>query len=167
MRNIEELSREDLIQYLRFLSELTMAVDGLWFLAAEKATDFDRALEMDVNVWTGYASLLVKRIRKTFSVDGTGLEALKQIMRHDPTWWTAAVALTEDTPQRLVFEVRDCPALVAMEKMKRGQLTCERVERAYFEALAQAVAPEIKVQALKLPPRNSPTEICCRWAFHT
>jgi hypothetical protein len=133
MRNIEELSREDLIQYLRFLSELTMAVDGLWFLAAEKATDFDRALEMDVNVWTGYASLLVKRIRKTFSVDGTGLEALKQIMRHDPTWWTAAVALTEDTP----------------------------------EALAQAVAPEIKVQALKLPPRNSPTEICCRWAFHT
>ena len=166
MRNIESLSREDLIKYLQLLSGLSMAVDGLWFVAAEKATDFDRALEMDVNVWAWYAPLLVKRIRRNFIVDGTALVALKQIMSHDPMWWTVDVALTEDTPERLLFEVRDCPALAAMEKMGRKQLTCESVERAYLEALAVAVDPAIKVQALKLPPRKSPDEICCRWAFH-
>ena len=166
MQNIRDLSREDLIKYLEFLSGLTMAVDGLWFVAAEKATDFDRALEMDIKVWTWYAPLLVKRIRKNFIVDGTGLEALKQIMGHDPMWWTVDVALTEDTPERLIFEVRDCPALAAMEKMERKRLTCEPVERAYLDALAAAVDPGIKVQALKLPPRKSPGEICCRWAFH-
>jgi Family of unknown function (DUF6125) len=80
MQNIRDLPREDLIKYLEFLSGLTVAVDGLWFVAAEKATDFDRALEMDVNVWTRYAPLLVKRIRKNFAIDGTGLAALKQIM---------------------------------------------------------------------------------------
>ena len=166
MQNIRDLSRDDLIKYLEFLSGLTMAVDGLWFVAAEKATDFDRALEMDVNVWTWYAPLLVKRIRKNFTIDGTGLAALKQIMSHDPMWWTVDVVLTEDTPERLVLEVRDCPALAAMEKMERKQLTCEPVERAYLEALAAAVDPGIKVQALKLPPRKSPGEMCCRWAFH-
>jgi len=166
MQNIRDLSRDDLIKYLEFLSGLTMAVDGLWFVAAEKATDFDRALEMDVNVWTWYAPLLVKRIRKNFTIDGTGLAALKKIMSHDPMWWTVDVVLTEDTPERLVFEVRDCPALAAMEKMERKQLTCEPVERAYLEALATAVDPGIKVQALKLPPRKSPGEMCCRWAFH-
>jgi hypothetical protein len=166
MRNIEGLSREDLVKYLEFLSGLTMAVDGLWFMAAEKATGFDRAVEMDVKVWTWYAPLLVKRIRKNFGVDGTGLETLKQIMSHDPMWWTADLALTEDTPDWLVFEVRNCPALAAMEKMGRKQLTCEPVERAYLEALAAAVDPAIKVQALKLPPRKSPGEICCCWAFH-
>jgi len=166
MQNIQDLSREDLIKHLEFLSGLTMAVDGFWFVAAEKATDFDRALEMDVNVWTWYASLLVRRIRKNFSVDGAGLEALKQIISHDPMWWTVDLALTEDTPERLTFEVRNCPALAAMEKMERKRLTCDPVERAYLEALAAAVDPNIKVQALKLPPRKSPSEICCRWAFH-
>jgi hypothetical protein len=166
MRNMQDLSRDDLIKYLEFLSGLTMAVDGLWFVAAEKATDFDRALEMDVNVWKRYAPLLVRRIRKNFTLDGTGLAALKQIMSHDPMWWTVDVVLTEDTPERLIFEVRDCPALAAMEKMERKQLTCEPVERAYLEALAAAVDSRIKVQALKLPPRKSPGEICCRWAFH-
>ena len=39
-----------------------------------------------------------------------------------------------------------------MEKMGREQLTCEPVEGAYLEALAAAVDPAIKVQALKLPP---------------
>jgi len=34
MRNIEGLSREDLIKHLEFFSGLTMAVDGLWFVAA-------------------------------------------------------------------------------------------------------------------------------------
>ena len=166
MRNIRDLSREDLIKYLELLSGLTVAVDGLWFVAAEKATDFDRALEMDTNVWTWYAPLVVKRIRKNFTIDGTGLEALKQVMGHDPMWWTVDGALAEDTPERLIFEVRDCPALTAMEKMKRKRLTCEPVERAYLEALAAAVDPGIKVQALKLPPRKSSSEICCRWAYN-
>ena len=165
MRDIEALSREEMIQYIKFLSDLTMAVDGLWFMAAEKATDFDRALEMDINVWTGYAAVLVKRVRRNFSVKGVGLEALKDIIRHDPLWWTMAAVVTEDTPERLVFEVRDCQALIAMEKMDRTKLTCEPVERAYLEALAAAVDPDIQVQALKLPPRESPDEICCRWAF--
>ncbi len=34
MQNTRDLSREDLIKYLEFLSGLTMAVDGLWFVAA-------------------------------------------------------------------------------------------------------------------------------------
>ena len=166
MQNLDILSREELVKYLRFVSGLAMAVDGLWFMAAEKATGFDRALAMDVNVWKWYAPLLVKRLRKNFSLNGTGLEALKEILRHDPMWWSVDVRITEDTPGRFVFEVRNCPALTAMEKMKREKLTCEPVEGAYLEALASAVDPGIRVLALKLPPRHSPDEICCRWAFH-
>jgi len=165
MQHLESLSREELVQYLRFTSGLAMAVDGLWFMAAEKATDFEQALAMDVNVWAWYAPLVVKRIRRNFEITGNGLNALKEIIRHDPLWWTMDVQLPEDTSERLVFEVRECPALIAMEKMERKTLTCEPVERAYLEALASAVDPGIAVEALKLPPRQSPDEVCCRWAF--
>ena len=166
MRDLDHLSREEAIRYLKFLSGLTIAVDGLWFMAAEKAAGYDKALEMDVQVWSGYAKVLVKRIRRNFQIEGTGLEALKEIIRHDPMWWSMGeMRVEEDSPGRLVFEVRDCPSLIAMEKMGREKLTCEPVEGAYLEALAAAVDPGIKVQALKLPPRKSPDEICCRWAF--
>ncbi len=142
-----------------------MAVDGLWFMAAERATDFDRALELDVEVWTAYAAILVKRIRRNFPIEGTGLAALKEVLTHDPLWWSMEARITEETPERLVFEVLDCPALKAMEKMGRERLTCESVEQAYLEAVAAVVDPAIKVEALKLPPRESPDEVCCRWAF--
>jgi hypothetical protein len=135
-------------------------------MAVEKATDYDKALEMDVAVWVGYAKLLVKRISRNFEINGTGLQALKEIIRHDPLWWSRGdFKMVEDSSSRLAFEVIDCPSLLAMERMGRERFTCEPVEGAYLEALAAAVDPAIKVQALKLPPRKSPDEVCCRWAF--
>jgi hypothetical protein len=166
MRDLDSLSREEAINYLKFISGLALAVDGLWFMAAEKITGYDRALEMDVDVWTRYAKIVVTRIRRNFEINGTGLEALKEIIQHDPMWWSMGeLKLIEDSPSQLAFEVIDCPSLMAMEKMGREQLTCEPVEGAYLEALAAEVDPGIRVEALKLPPRKSPDEICCRWAF--
>ena len=166
MRDLDSLSREEAVNYLKFFSGLAIAVDGLWFMAVEKATGYDKALEMDVEVWTGYANVVVKRIRRNFEINGTGLQALREIISHDPMWWSMGeLKVTEDSSSRLAFEVIDCPSLLAMEKMGRERLTCEPVEGAYLEALAAAVDPAIKVQALKLPPRKSPDEVCCRWAF--
>lgn len=166
MQDLDNLSKEEAVKYLKFLSGLAIAVDGLWFMAAEKANGYDKALEMDVDVWVGYAKVVVKRIRKNFEINGTGLAALKEIVGHDPMWWSMGdLKIIEDTPNRLAFEVIDCPSLLAMEKMGREKLTCEPVEGAYLEALAAAVDPGIKVEALKLPPRESPDDVCCRWAF--
>jgi hypothetical protein len=166
MRDLNTLSREEAINYLKLVSGLALAVDGLWFMAAEKASGYDKALDMDVDVWVGYARVVVKRIRRNFQISGTGIEALKEIIQHDPMWWSMGdVKTTEDSPSRFGFEIIDCPSLIAMEKMGRKRLTCEPVERAYLEAFAAAVDPAIKVQALKLPPRKSSDEVCCRWAF--
>ncbi len=165
MRRPEDLSREDLIKHLKLMAELTLVADGLWFLAAEEALDFDQALEMDLQVWSRYAPLAIKRLRKHFPLNATGLEGLKEIMLHDPFWWTMSMEIVEETPEQFIVEVRDCPSLMAMERMGREQLTCEPVETAYFEALVEVVDPRIKVKALKLPPRKSPDDVCCRWSF--
>ncbi len=166
MRDLDSLTREEAVRYLKFLSGLAIAVDGLWFMAVEKSAGYDKALELDVDVWAGYARVVVKRIRREFGISGTGLAALKEIIRHDPLWWSMGeVKIVEDSASRLAIEVFDCPALIAMEKMGREKLTCEPVEGAYLGALAAAVDPGIRVEALKLPPRKSPDEVCCRWAF--
>ncbi len=165
MQGFDELSREELVKRAQFTSELAMAVDGLWFLAAEKATGFDRALEMDIEVWKRYVPVALRRIQKHFKVKLHGLEGIKKFMYYDPLWDAIAYELTEDSPERLVFQVRSCPSLEAMEKIGREVLTCLPVEGAYLGELARAMDPKIRVEPLKLPPRASPEEICCKWLF--
>jgi hypothetical protein len=165
MWDLKTLSKEDLIKQVQLTAELAVALDGLWFLAAEDALGFNRALDMDRDIWKRYAVTLVKRARKYYDLTGQGLETIKKIIAIDPLWQTMVLEYTEDTPNRLVFQVRGCPALQAMERMGRETYTCEPVETAYLTALAQALSPLARVVALKLPPRKSEDEICCSWAF--
>ncbi len=163
IERIEALSREDLLKRIMMMADLAMAVDGLWFLAAEKADGFERALAMDVEVWEKYARLSVKRIRRHFQIASEPLEAIKDVISYDPLWYSIRFDFVEDNPTRLVFRVNACPALEAMERMGREVLTCEPVEGAYLTALADTVDNRIRVKPLKLPPRQSPDEICCSW----
>ncbi len=163
IERIEALSREDLLKRIMLMADLAMAVDGLWFLAVEKADGFDKALAMDVEVWERYARLSVKRIKKHFPIASDPLEAIKDVISYDPLWYWMDFEFVEDDPRRLVFRVNTCPALEAMERMGREVLTCEPVEGAYLAALAETVDRRIRVKPLKLPPRKSPDEVCCSW----
>ncbi|MBT3310910.1 MAG: hypothetical protein HN737_10770 [Desulfobacterales bacterium] len=165
MINYEELSKDELIKRAKLTSELAIAIDGLWFLSAEKANGFDKALDMDIEVWERYFSVSIKRIRKYFDIKLNGLEGIKEIMRYDPMWDPIGYELIEDSPDSLIFQVHNCPALEGMEKIGREILTCEPVEGAYLKKLAETCDPKLKVKALKLPPRKSPDELCCQWRF--
>jgi hypothetical protein len=164
-KKLEELSKEELIQRIRLTAEMAVATDGMWFVAAEEAVGYDKALEMDTKVWVRYPTVFIKRIRKYIELPANPLEKIKAIIKYDPLWLPINSDFPEDTPQRLIFRVINCPALEAMERMGRELLTCEPVEKAYMTALAQAVDPRIQLTAMKLPPRKSPDEICCQWLF--
>ncbi len=166
MKRIEDLPREDLIKLVYLAADLAIAVDGLWFLSAEQAFSFDHALDMDIQVWKRYAKVSIKRIRKHFELPLDGLNTIKEIMLLDPMWLSVDFDLIEDPPDSLIFQVTNCPSLLAMEKMGREMFTCEAVEKVYLTELCKAVDPKIKVEALKLPPRKNPDDICCKWKFY-
>lgn len=162
IRRLEEMSSAELIKRVRLNAELAQVLDGLWFMEVERPLGYDTALEMDVEVWKRYARISKKRILNFFNFTATGLAAVKEFLEYDP--WLQ-VEIEEETPERLVFRILKCPGLDAMEKMGRERFTCDPVELEYFVALAQCIDPRIKVKALKLPPRESPEDICCRWLF--
>lgn len=142
---------------------MLMAVDGLRFLAAERADGFDDALAMEAETWKRYTRLSVERIRRHFQIASEPLEAIKDVISYDPLWYSICFDFVENNPRRLVFRVNACPALEAMERMGREVFTCEPVEGAYLTALADSVDKRIRVKPLKLPPRQFPDEICCSW----
>ena len=161
----EDLSKEELSKKLQLAAELSTALDGLWFLAVEKAMGFDKALDMDIDVWAKYAPVSVRRMRKYFNLSENGLQAIKEVIKYDPIWFSIDFEFMENTPQRLVFQVNRCPVLEAQERMGRKILTCVPVETAYLSKLAEALDPRIRFKALRLPPRQSPDEMCCSWLF--
>lgn len=162
IQNLEDLSKAELIKRVQLNAELAQVVDGLWFIAVEKDSDYDKALDLDIDVWKNYVHVMKKRVQKYFNVTSTGLAAVKDLLEYDP--WLE-IEVLEETPERLSIQVVRCPGLEAMEKMGREMLTCDPVEIIYLTELVESIDLRIKVIPIKLPPRLSPDDICCKWLF--
>jgi Family of unknown function (DUF6125) len=67
-----EINREELDE-LR-LKAIT-AFDGLWFLAAERRLGFEKAIELDLEVWKEYGLVMPNRLGKILGI-GLGHEGL-------------------------------------------------------------------------------------------
>ncbi|MFO7962285.1 MAG: DUF6125 family protein [Desulfobacterales bacterium] len=165
MLNLELLSKRELVRKLKLAMDIATAVDGMWFLAAEEQNGYQRALEMDINVWKRYPKVLKKRISKYYKFNEVGLDAIKGLIEHDPMMVPLEFEFITENINSMIFQVSKCPALEAMERMGRKKLTCEPVETAYLNGIAGICDGRIEVEALKLPPRLSDDEICCQWRF--
>ena len=69
-----KLNDEEKIQYLK---RSYSAVDGLWFMKVEDSYDFDKALEIDNEVWKVVPKIQARFLKSVLGV-GKGLEALEQ-----------------------------------------------------------------------------------------
>ena len=165
MIDYESLSKEELIRKLKLAMDAATAVDGMWFLEAETENGYDKALEMDINVWRRYPKVLKKRMSNYYEIKNKGLEAVKEFIENDPMLVPIDFELISDNEHSLVFKVHKCPALEAMERIERKKLTCEPVETVYLNAIAKQFDERIELEALKLPPRASENDICCEWRF--
>jgi hypothetical protein len=71
---MKNLNDEETIQYLK---RSYSAVDGLWFMKVEDSFDFDKALEIDNQVWEVLPKIQARFLKTVLGVD-KGLEALEQ-----------------------------------------------------------------------------------------
>jgi hypothetical protein len=107
-----------LVEYLR---RAYHAVDGLWFMMAEQAHDFDHALELDRRVWEVLAKIQARKARELLACDGNTPEELSRCF---------ALKLSADghefeasaTPQEVRFLITDCPWLQLLRKSDRRHI---------------------------------------------
>ncbi len=71
MRN---LNNEEKIRYLK---RSYSVVDGLWFMKVESSYDFEKALEIDDEVWKVVPKIQARFLKSTLKID-KGLQALEQ-----------------------------------------------------------------------------------------
>jgi len=71
---MRKLNDEEKINYLK---RSYSAVDGLWFMKVEDSFNFDKALEIDNQVWEVVPKIQARFLKTALGVD-KGLEALEQ-----------------------------------------------------------------------------------------
>lgn len=71
---MKNLNDEEKIQYLK---RSYSAVDGLWFMKVEDSFDFDKALEIDNQVWNVVPKIQARFLKNALGND-KGLKALEQ-----------------------------------------------------------------------------------------
>lgn len=142
------------------------AIDGLWFMTAEKKLGFDRALELDIEVWRQYGLIMLKRAAKLLDIpleEGnppdleTVNELLEALCAIDGTECSSEVT-SRDTA---VFTVRSCAWWENLKKAGREDaVPCDLVDNATFETWLEAVDPSLEMAINRSFPQG---DDCCRW----
>ncbi len=158
---MKKLTEKDKREYLY---QNYIKVDGLWFIKTEENYGFDRALELDKEVWEVLpkmqARFLKKRLELDNSMDGL-LEALRIKMELDGFKINAGIKSTKTGNKKstsaqdkiLQVEINDCPWHNIMIKAKRenlsekiGSLICRTEYSAFAKEFNKDFNVEIKDQ---------------------
>jgi hypothetical protein len=107
-----------LAEYLR---RAYHAVDGLWFVMAEEAHDFEHALELDRRVWEVLAKIQARKARDLLDAAGNSPEELARCFTLKLTADGHAFGV-EVSERDVTFAIRDCPWLELLRRSDRRHL---------------------------------------------
>jgi hypothetical protein len=165
MKEISDLSREDLLKLLEINAKNWAAHDGCWFLAAEEKYGLETAMILDAASWYRFAPIEAERIKSAFGIpDGGGLSALEQALRlrmYSLANIQEVVRVQED-----ILELRMIECRVQQARRRKGlqDFPCKQVSVIGFPGFARAIDPAIQTECLACPP-DPVGEGYCKWRF--
>lgn len=144
------------------------AIDGLWFLAAEKAYGFDAALELDLEVWSSYGVVILKRMARMLGIsldpndplDMATVNFLMETLCHiDGTQCVGEVKGDDE----IVFRVYRCSWWDNLRSSGReGHIPCEKIDNTTFRHWLEAMDPHIGFEITHSLPRGGDH---CSWTI--
>ena len=82
MKEVKDLTKEDLRELLADASKNWLAHDGLWFRTVEEKFGIEAAMELDRKAWEKFTVIEAERIMKRLGIEpGGGIPALVQALR--------------------------------------------------------------------------------------
>ena len=82
MKEVKDLSKEELLELLSDAAKNWLAHDGLWFQEVEKEFGMEKAIELDRRAWEKFTVVEAKRIMKRLNMEpGGGIPALIRALK--------------------------------------------------------------------------------------
>ena len=164
---IEDLSKESLVRLVQRYWRLFQEVDGFWYLSVMKNVSDEQALVCDLWVWEREAKREVRGLAQALNIQGDDVATLMKIYQVEPYLGNMEYEIELVNENHSVLTVTKCRLLEALEKEggMRINTICGKVDPIIFRHYAEAINPDMQVQALKLPPRRNQDDICCQWEY--
>ena len=160
---LSTFSREKLVSLAETYSRLISALDGLWFLAAEKDHGYEAALRMDVDVWQEFSDIEARRIASILDASESGISRVISAFKLRATFISKEFEVTKLSENKAKVRITRCRTLESMERAKRKVFPCAYNAPLLYPKFAKGIDPNAKLRFTKVPPRTSPQDSCCEW----
>ena len=163
----DKLDRETLVRLLNAYSEYMRRIDAHWYLAVMEKFGNDEALDCDGRVWEKLVTYEMKVMSDLFDIRGNDVATVMKALQVSPWTWVYDCDIDLKSDTHSVVTYRNCPTLLALEKEGLGRegVICRELEPRLMGLIAGYFNPDITVTALKLPPREPGSDLCCQWEF--
>ena len=165
---LNSLSRDQLLRLIEDYAKNWLAMDGVWFQAAERHYGMDAAMQLDAEAWQTYTVVEARRIKAFLQLpEQPGLEGLERALRlrfyasinRDEIRWE---------PGRKAFTYRtlDCRVQTARRRKGMPLHPCKPVGAVEYSGFARTIDPRIRCQCLSCYPDIEDAACACAWRFH-
>jgi len=167
---LTDFTQEALVRLLDAAGRLYIGADGMWTTVIRKRYGDDVALSCSKEVWETNWQHELLRPCVAMNIKGNDVATAFKHLQIDPGF-----AVMYDCEFNLInkehgiFTVKRCDTLLYCERHNNTwlqKLVCEELDVPLFKRHAAHFNPNIRVTALKLPPRNSKNDIACRWEYN-
>jgi len=165
MKNLENLSREDLLKLLKVYAKNWLAHDGSWFLSVEKLYDLNTAIKLDEMAWGLFAEIEANRIKKEFNLpENGGLTALKKAFGYRLYAAINKQKIEQPDEKTLIFKMINCRVQEARKRKGLPLFPCKSVGIIEFSTFARTIDSRIKTRVIACPPDEA-EGFYCAWEF--
>ncbi len=110
---MKQVSNEDKLFYFE---RNFVTLDGLWMLEIEKEIGWDRALKIDVAVWTKLLKIIIRRIKNYLKIKTDTLQDLIEIItfRWSIEGWKYQIENISNS--EVIINITECPYKSSMDR---------------------------------------------------
>jgi hypothetical protein len=106
--DLEELTKEELLDYIEDISKNWLAIDGTWFQAIEKEFRLEKAIELDVAQWKIFTVIEAERIMRRFDIpENGGIPAMIKALKYRVYANINVQEIVEISKNRCVFRMNN------------------------------------------------------------
>lgn len=166
MKEVKDLSKEEILGFLVDASKNWITHDGLWFRAVEDKFGIEAAMELDKKAWEKFTVIEAKRIMERLHIEpGGGIPALIQALKFRLYAHINVQKVTEASETRCVFRMNRCRVQEARKRQGLPDFPCKPVGIVEYSGFAKTIDPRIKTTCLVCPPDPHPPNVWCSWEF--
>ncbi len=164
--DLEQLTKEELLDYIEDLSKNWLAIDGTWFQTVEKDYGLEKAIELDVRQWEKFTVIEAKRIMNRFKIpEKGGIPALIKALKYRIYANINIQEVIEVSDNKCVFRMVDYRVQSARKRRSLPDFPCKQVGVVEYGLFAKTIDHRIETKCIACPPGAHPKDYWCAWEF--